>query len=226
MKIFVINLEQDIDRKLSIQNQLEKVNLDAEFMTGVYGRELSDEQLKKICPDFNKIYLTLGEVGCSMSHLNVYKKIIDNNIPISLVLEDDAKLDHRLPNVLRAIESIAMSEKPIVLLLSKPNEYFDSFKKQLIDEYQIVNVIDAAFAHGYVINQAAAKKLYHFLTPIRFAADEWKLFRELGVVKLKAVVPPVIELTDMYLNSSIGNDRTDERTSLDQKHRKKPFILN
>ncbi|PHM47620.1 glycosyltransferase family 25 protein [Xenorhabdus sp. KK7.4] len=88
MKIFVINLEKDIDRKLSIQGQLEKANLDAEFITGVYGRGLSDEQLKKICPDFNKIYLTLGEVGCSVSHLNVYKKMIDEDISISLILNN------------------------------------------------------------------------------------------------------------------------------------------
>ncbi|CBJ89265.1 hypothetical protein XNC1_1194 [Xenorhabdus nematophila ATCC 19061] len=84
--------------------------------------------------------------------------------------------------------------------------------------------IDAALAHGYVINQAAARKLYHFLTPVKFAADEWKLFREYEIVKLKRVISPVIELTDMYLNSSIGNDRTYKLTKLDQKNRKRPLF--
>lgn len=84
---------------------------------------LMNNSKKIFCPDFNKIYLTLSEVRCSMSHLNIYKKIIYNNIPISLLLEDDAKRDHCLPNVLQTIELVAMSEKPIVFLLSKPNEY-------------------------------------------------------------------------------------------------------
>ncbi len=36
MKVFVINLKKDIDRKLSIQNQLGNINPDAEFITEIY----------------------------------------------------------------------------------------------------------------------------------------------------------------------------------------------
>ncbi len=220
MKIFVINLEKDIDRKQSIQEQLQNADLEAEFITAVYRKKLTDEQLQDICPDFNKITLTLGEVGCSMSHLSIYKKMIDDNIPISLVLEDDAKLDHSLPRVLQALESVGISKEPIVFLLNKPNEYFKFFQKSLVDEYKIVNVIDAALTHGYVINQAAAKKLYHFLTPVRFVADEWKLFREQGVIKLKAVFPPVIHTSVQSLSSSIG-EREYTLTEVDIKNRKR-----
>ncbi|PHM44705.1 glycosyltransferase family 25 protein [Xenorhabdus miraniensis] len=226
MKIFVINLEKDIDRKLSIQNQLEKVSLDAEFITGVYGRGLSDEQIKKICPDFNKIYLTLGEVGCSMSHLNVYKKIIDNNIPISLVLEDDVIFDNNLTAVLSSLEKDpqALSSNPFVFLLNKTNEYFDSFKKPLTDEHTIVNVIDSAGAFGYILNLAAAKNLYQYLQPVRFVADEWKIFREHNVIKLKGIIPPPITHSSPHsLNSSIG-ERKYSLTKLDKKNRKCDII--
>ncbi|MDC9614873.1 glycosyltransferase family 25 protein [Xenorhabdus khoisanae] len=214
MKVFVINLEKDVDRKLSIQTQLEELNLDAEFITGVYGRGLSDEQLKTICPNFNKIYLTLGEVGCSMSHLNVYKKMIDKNISIALILEDDVIFDHNLIAVLSSLEKgpQALSSNPFVFLLNKTNEYFDSFKKPLTDKHNIVNVIDSAGSFGYILNLAAAKKLYQYLQPIRFAADEWKIFREHGAIKLKDVIPLVVGLSNFNLNSSIGNYRIDERT--------------
>ncbi|WP_153043707.1 glycosyltransferase family 25 protein [Xenorhabdus sp. KK7.4] len=140
-------------------------------------------------------------------------------------LEDDITFDNNLIAVLSSLEKDpqALGSNPLFFLLNKTNEYFDSFKKPLTDEYSIVNVIDSAGAFGYILNLAAAKKLYQYLLPIRFAADEWKIFREHGAIKLKGVIPPVVGLTDLNLDSSIGNDRTDERTELDQQHRKKSF---
>ncbi|WP_237386236.1 glycosyltransferase family 25 protein [Xenorhabdus sp. Sc-CR9] len=226
MKIFVINLEKDNDRRKSIQDQLQKVNLNAEFINAVYGKGLTNEQLHKACPDFDKISLTLGEVGCSMSHISIYKDMIDKNIPIALILEDDVIFDNSLVSVLSHLDkdSQSFSSNPYVFLLNKTNEYFNSFKEPLIDNYDIVNVIDSAGTFGYVLNLTAAKKLYQYLRPVRFAADEWKLFRERGIIKLKGIVPPVIHHSSLFSsNSSIGK-RKHALTDLDKSNRKRAII--
>ncbi|MDE9435338.1 glycosyltransferase family 25 protein [Xenorhabdus bovienii] len=224
MKSFVINLEKDIKRKQSIQKQLNSINLDAEFINAVYGKALSAEQLNKFCPDFNQISLTLGEVGCSLSHLDTYKKIIDGKTSIALILEDDAKFDEKLIEVLSSLEShpMALSSTPYVFLLNKTNEYFDSFKKPLTRNYHIVDVIDAACAHGYILNLAAAKKLYEYLLPVRFVADEWKMLKEQNVIKLRAIIPSIIDISPNSLDSSIGN-REYSLTELDKENRKRPI---
>lgn len=225
MKTFVINLKKDVERKKSIQEQLQKINLDAEFVTAVYGKELSKEQLWKYCPNFNEMTLTLGEVGCSLSHLNIYKRIIDNKIPLSLILEDDVSFNENLAIVLSSLENhpMALSSVPYVFLLNTTNEYFDSFKKPLTDNYNIVSVIDAACAYGYVLNLATAKKLYQYLLPVRFVADEWKMLREQDVIKLKGVIPPVVNASSHSLNSSIG-ERVYSLTKFDEKNRKRSIF--
>lgn len=224
MKTFVINLEKDVERKKSIQKQLQEINLDAEFTTAVYGKELTDKQLNEVCPDFDKIALTLGEVGCSMSHLKIYKKMIDSNIPVALILEDDIIIDDTLIPVLSALENplLALSSSPCVFLLNKTNEYFESFKKPLVGEHHIVNVIDSFYTFGYILNLAAAKNLAQYLQPVRFVADDWKLFQEQGIIKLKSVIPPVINASSSF-ESSIG-DRERELSELDKENRKRSFI--
>jgi glycosyl transferase family 25 len=226
MKVFVINLEKDVERKTSLQEQLQYLNLEAEFIKAVYGKELTQTQLENSCPDFDSSALTLGEVGCSMSHINVYKKMIDENISIALVLEDDVTFNDDLLSVLSHLEKYpqALNSEPNVFLLNRTNEYFDSFKKPLTNNHNIVNVIDAACTFGYVLNLSAAKKLYQYLCPVRFVADDWKLFREQGVVKLRTVVPPVIHTSVQSRNSSIG-EREYELTQLDIRNRKRTFTI-
>ncbi|WP_340613788.1 glycosyltransferase family 25 protein [Xenorhabdus thailandensis] len=226
MKIFVINLEKDIERKKSIQEQLQNLKLDFEFINAIYGKNLNKEQLQETCPCFEKMTLTLGELGCSLSHLNAYKKIIDHQIPISLILEDDASLNTNLKNVLSSLERhpMTLSSTPYVFLLSKTNEYFDSFKKKLGDSHHIVSVIDAACTHGYALNLSAASKLYGHLFPVKFVADEWKMLREQGIIKLKGVIPPVITISSHGAYSSIGK-RTCVLTKLDKMNRKKNIFI-
>ncbi|WP_416776576.1 glycosyltransferase family 25 protein [Xenorhabdus budapestensis] len=92
------------------------MNLSAEFITAVYGKELTNEQLLNSCPDFDDLALTLGEVGCSMSHINVYKRMIDSSIPVALVLEDDVLFNESLITILSSLDNhfFLLNLKPYV----------------------------------------------------------------------------------------------------------------
>ncbi|WP_394803124.1 glycosyltransferase family 25 protein, partial [Campylobacter ureolyticus] len=48
MKIFVINLEKDSDKKEAFIKNFNKFNLDYEFIKAVYGKELSEYELDKL----------------------------------------------------------------------------------------------------------------------------------------------------------------------------------
>ncbi|KTL62574.1 beta1,4-galactosyltransferase waax [Photorhabdus laumondii subsp. laumondii] len=226
MKIFIVNLKKDVERKKSIQYQAEKLDLSVEFIKAVNGRELSQDEIKLLCPDFDKSSMTLGELGCSLSHLKIYEKMIKENIQLALIMEDDAEIGRDIREILDFLITIDNKKpyKPNIFLLSKVNEYMDTFKKPLIKDYHLVSVIDAALTHGYVINKSAAKRLLDFLRPVWLVADEWKLLRENKVVKLKAVVPSVINLTEHSHNSSIGNANHSTVNELDRQKRKRKIL--
>ncbi|NHB90363.1 glycosyltransferase family 25 protein [Photorhabdus tasmaniensis] len=226
MKIFIINLKKDLERRKSIQYQAEKLELNVEFIEAINGRELSQDEVKVLCPDFDKSEITLGELGCSLSHLKIYEKMVKENIQLALVMEDDAEIGKDISGILDALITINNNKphEPNLLLLSKVNEYIDAFKKPLVKHYHVVNVIDAALAHGYVINNKAAQNLLHYLQPVWLVADEWKLLRENNIVKLKAVIPPVINLTEYSHNSSIGNEGRSANSELDIQKRKRRFL--
>ncbi|MCT8345398.1 hypothetical protein LG003_21770 [Photorhabdus kleinii] len=141
-------------------------------------------------------------------------------------MEDDAEIGRDIREILDFLIIIDNNNthKPNVFLLIKINGYIYTFKKPLIKDYHLVSVIDAALTHDYVINKFAAKRLLDFLRPVWLVADEWKLLRENNVIKLKAIVPSVINLTEHFRNSSIGNEGHSTVSELDIQKRKRKLL--
>ncbi len=100
MKIVVINLDNRKDRLQTFNTT--NPNLTYERYSAVDGNSLSYTQLLKDGFDVNhdwidpllKTPLTKGEVGCFLSHWNLWNKCIEENESL-LILEDDAILTHR-----------------------------------------------------------------------------------------------------------------------------------
>lgn len=82
--VFVINLEHRTDRRLNVVNQLKPLNLNPNFIKAVDSKEISE--FYQTLPN-NKV--SIGEVACGLSHIKIWKKIIKDKIPLSLIFEDD-----------------------------------------------------------------------------------------------------------------------------------------
>lgn len=100
--IFIINLPKDTDRKSFQENQMKSLDLNYEFVNAFYG---DAEEVIKSCDDELAIkehgkVLMKGEKGCAYSHRFIYEKMIKENIPVALVLEDDAELPKDFPKIL------------------------------------------------------------------------------------------------------------------------------
>ncbi len=215
MKIFIINLESDVERKYSMLQQASSLRLDVEIIKAVNGKQLSKDEVMKLSRDFYNNGMTLGELGCSLSHLLVYQRIVDENIPLALIMEDDAEINKNISDVLSALDKFNTKNpnKPNIILLNKTNEYIDTFKKNITGQYYLVNVIEAACTYGYVINNYAAQCLLDFLQPVWLEADKWRFLNERRIIKVKAVVPPVISTTPLYLQSNLALERKKQKQS-------------
>ncbi len=193
--------------------QASSLGLNVEIVKAVNGKQLSEDEIMKFSRDFYSNGMTLGELGCSLSHLSIYQKIVDESIPLALILEDDAEISKDISIVLSALDKFNAKSpnKPNVFLLNKTNEYIDTFKKNITHQYCLVNVIEAACTYGYVINNYSAQRLLDFLQPVWLEADKWRFLNERRIIKVKAVIPPVISTTPLYLQSNLESERKKQK---------------
>jgi len=201
MKVFVINLARSTERRASMEQQLSRLNLDYEIVEAVDGSQLSYTDIMRETRPLNYA-LSCGEVGCALSHINVYRRIASEAIPMALILEDDALLNCESVVVMSEIEKRNI-QPPTVTLLTEISQYIDSPTSSLSERRNIYDVLEASRSHGYIINQSAAKKLIEFLYPVWMVADRWQTLREYSVCNLEAVIPPVIKRSEHSETSTI-----------------------
>lgn len=208
MKVFIINLEKDTHRRKNIQKEIEESELcNVEFINAVDGYAMTDEQLMNSVFNYPECQLTKGEVGCALSHLKIYRKIVDEKIPLTLILEDDALLSPGINDTLNEIKNLDDCSAPNIYLLNKAKSYIKN-KKIESKNFNFYSIYEASYAYGYVVNYQAAQKLIENMSPIRFEVDMWGIFRILNVANIYCMPNPVIYNGDTAcLTSSIEEDR-------------------
>ena len=183
-KFFVITLNETEEGKKRM-NKLKKNEILGKYITkfnGIYGKkydynnEIKQRIIKKTW-DYglwnNKksqmVEMSDGEIGCCLSHYYLWKKIVDEKIPITMILEDDCdKLYPNFENIILKLIKIVPKDWDIFLIgywLHKGND------GEKINEY-IYKVKNFALTHCYIITYKGAKKLLNSL-PINMPVDSW-----------------------------------------------------
>lgn len=114
LPIFVINLPKDTDRAKHIRWQFSDSWLLYEFIPGFNGKTPNATEQKVIASRYNEEHakkmntnpFTRWEIGCALSHISLYEKIVREWIEKALILEDDAIFDSRLQYCLDNIDTI------------------------------------------------------------------------------------------------------------------------
>lgn len=204
---YVISLPQSVERRKSCFQACRDIGLDPIWFNAVNGRELLEkyqEDPKRYEGRINlqdKVVLELGmgrrvtiadkligsELGCAMSHLELYEKIAISDDPYALILEDDCKLLPSFKNVLPNILDHAL-EWDIVHIVHNSG-IRDLFVKKIITldkvkKYEMIRkgmgpLLDPIFNRrrmclltgAYLINRKAANRLVKIGFPVRLNAD-------------------------------------------------------
>lgn len=202
MKTFIINLDSSTDRRAAIAAQCQTAGLHYEFVRAVNGKQLSDEELAQHTHALNYAFKP-GEIGCALSHISIYKKIIREKIPQALILEDDALLTEELPAVLSSPALQLGPRDATLVLLSRVNKYVNNVIAPVTKNASLYPVYSATTSHAYIINLEAAKRLVSLLYPVWVAADKWCLFEEYGAFRLLAVHPAPVMLHEVAQQTTI-----------------------
>ncbi len=212
MHIFVINLEKDIARRESISRQFEELGLDYEIITGVYGASLSSEERLRDYNDRKALWLRSrplvnAEIGCALSHIKVYKAMVERGIESALILEDDVILPPNLKLFLDEVENKLDTKQASVWLLS-PAEGFNVTEVSIsIDQtYSLRPYKTGFYTSSYLLTLSAAQALLKELYPVSDVADCWLRMQRYKVVDLFAIDPPLIEQDQDTFGSSTTSD--------------------
>ena len=205
LRTFVISLPKSTERRENCMQSCKAAGLNPEWFEAVNGREVmtryeaGDPQLQGKIDLKDKVTLDLGfgrkvtiaeklsagELGCALSHLSIYHKMVEENIELALILEDDCLLSPDFGKVLPEI--LNTQNKWDVLQI-----IFDSGIRNFIINRKIKLSIEGSFISrsgmgvlnpffnrrrgsyrtgGYFITLKGAKTLLKLGMPIRLPSD-------------------------------------------------------
>ena len=199
LQVYVINLKQDTKRLKNISYELNKQNINNfEVIEAVDAKKINkkdlDFSISKNKKFINPINTNMNdqEVCCSLSHLKAYEKFINSKFDYALILEDDTVfIDKLTDNLIEFLIKNFIHEKQIIFL----SELWEFFKKPVNKSYnfEIVNVTNAVYAHGYIINKKAAIAISSFNYPVKTIADNFIIFKLYCGINLLGLNPFILK---------------------------------
>ncbi len=163
-------------------NQANNYGYNPLIISGINGGGLTDRDIQR---DVRQWRFTLrmgrkplvGEMGCALSHIKIYKKMVDENIPCACIMEDDVMVLEHFNEQLEALEKWFKTDTPQVVLINRG-------QKSAMGNTPAIRISGDDSACSYCINLAAAKSLLKGNYPVRTVADDWSLWSKFKVIEL------------------------------------------
>ena len=211
-KILVLNLARSPDRSARMEKSLSKLNVAYEFADATDGNALSaDDYAKYSEPLANKVSgrpLSKGEIGCSLSHLKLYERLLESKDECYLILEDDVDIGIMLLEALKQREHFPHDWVFINFMTDKKGV---AFGEPIFDIYRMTRFPGRVNRTSVnLVNRKGAKKLLSFAYPIRLPADGLTGRIEMTGLICYGVQPPLAVLHDVettILNRTDANWR-------------------
>lgn len=171
IKIFVINLSTRASRLLDFRHNMDSFGLPFERWVATPGTELRPSSFGQHCleekvlvQDFRE--WSKNEAACGVSHIKLLKYIVNSRIPWAIVVEDDGRLEQKIPLDIECWQ--VPSDAEIVLLNDRATPGEIVLKARL---FSYAEVIGGAGTEGYLISLTGAEKLLQVLYPLKDPID-------------------------------------------------------
>lgn len=221
---YILNLAHSEKRREHMRNALAHVlPPPIFFFTATCGAALSAEEKAAECanPELND-----AEIGCAISHRNIYLDIIRTGKSCAFVFEDDiVPTAYVNSDVLQECrEFILARERPSVLTLYKQRRPCAQVGT-VGNDIPIYRCSRGSGTFAYVVNRAGAEALARVHTPILFEADMWMVFQGAGLVDVYATGEDLFTPADAVISaSSINASGPRANDSKAHKKFKKQFL--
>lgn len=169
-QIYVINLKKRPERLEQFKKNY-KLNCNVKIVNAIDGNELNNIDTlvgkvgKKSLDNFYKHKIprkfhyelsSYGAIGCYLSHINVWKDIIEKNNNIALIFEDDANSSNiNYNNIIKRLK--LLPEDWDIYLMINPDFCYKRIKVE--NKLNLYKVKRFFLLHSYIININACKKI-------------------------------------------------------------------
>ena len=174
-KIYVINLKVDKLRATYINILLNKLKINYELIQVIRPSQKVYNQVIKLSKPLSK-KMTVGEVGCYLSHMWCLQNMIKNNYKKAIIFEDDIVV-HK--NYKLLFEQIVMKNDYDFLMLGAADHGFNNGNKELIKDNIYIpknHVIMGTHAIYYSQHGASIIYDYRLKNPVYFDKNLKELF--------------------------------------------------
>jgi glycosyl transferase family 25 len=215
--VFVINLKCSEERKHHTTKQLNGSGIPFQIIEATDGAELSEDEIRDN-PDYaiykcgwNSRYLRKGEIGCALTHLGIYRKIVSENIPLACILEDDNDYAKEFKEILNYWHT--GTEEWDLLYLGHHSGYLtkeaQSKKPKRLDHLNcsVGEAVEVPHgSYGYIIRLEAAKKLLSSAYPLKVPFDLFIGNSSALGIRTYLTSPPCV-FPNLHFKSTINDDR-------------------
>lgn len=179
--IYVISLPGS-SRRRHVQSVFDAIGLPFQFWNGVNGGSLEETSLAEIDDAHTQREwghgLSKGEIGCALSHIQLYEHIVAERHESAIILEDDAKpIEGFHETLLTMLAKLPARAELVFLYHGKAKSW--PIKRQLANGHKLVRyrypsanskrcIIGAC---GYWLSQSGAQRLLDMAYPVRMPAD-------------------------------------------------------
>lgn len=190
---YVINLARSSDRRERISTELTNLGVDFEIFDAVDGFQLTDEDMALYSRARSRREggreLSVGEIGCALSHLRLYQKLVSSNHDEFLILEDDAEFGVAGREIVKRRDRFVADWEHVNFCTDARTKPFGD---RVWDIYRLARF--SGMANGtvaYLINRAGAEKLLAHGLPVAYAADDLTGSTKVTGLNSYGVFPPV-----------------------------------
>ena len=220
--IFVVSMARSVERRAHITAQLAAQGLPFEVHPAVDARDLSEETIRELLGEvplqrqpFLGRRLTMGEIACGLSHLEIYRRMQREHVDRAVVLEDDVDLLPSFGSVLRALAAEPRCE--MVLLGHHSARHGHDvgaetclYRRIVHGEHRLARVCEFAMgAYGYLVTTGAAARLARYAQPMRMPADWVTGYAPSSGVRQHAITPPCVVPARRFCGESEIGSRDD-----------------
>lgn len=173
--VWIINLKRDTERLQFMQEQMQRLGIDYRVIEAVDGRSLAEDEKtpysKSIAlRDFGR-ELTPGEIGCALTHIKIWKLILDEGIEEALILEDDVHIGMALIEVLKHRDRLPQDYQHINFSTNARQVPFGAF---VTDIYRASRHSERPYlTSAYLLTKTGANKLLDLVSPLYMPIDNF-----------------------------------------------------
>ena len=178
-KIFIINLPRSVKRRALMLYQMGKMQIkNYELVQAVEGRNVDLKKMKEDgwlqWDDWNLRDLTPGEVGCCLSHIQVWKTAVEQNLKRVLICEDDIVWRPDANDIADQFMSEVPADWDIIHFHSHirvGSGLSSDIRRKMISAHVWQGHAEGRSSACYALTQRGANFLLKIAFPIRYTSD-------------------------------------------------------